>query len=901
MSQLEEPQLAPPGGNGGNRPPGSRRSFTGRRRQRKTRPAVKIADLVARCLITAGGLGVVVMFAAIVGFLISVAVPLFTSAAVEEVATAPLPLPETSSSVEEAPLPVAMGVDEMRVALWVLDSASRFSMYRLSGAELISTQQISDVPVTAVAERRGALAIARADGTIQLGEVGFATSFTSELSDSAESLAEGQTIIQGDGIAEMVRGRLRITRPNIELADPVQITDGDPSPAVRMDYLRDSNLEALAAVLEDGRLFVNLIRKQQNMMTGKVTTRLVKHELPRSSRSPPETPLAVLLGKNARHVYLVYPNGHLTRYDTSDPNKAVIAEETDLTPDDGAALTSAAMLLGNVTIIAGDAEGGVTGWFAAPFGEGASRRERATTTDGLHMVRAHVLPAQAGAITAITASHRDRQFITGDATGQIVLRHMTSEATQARLEPFDGQPIRLLALAPKNNALGAISEDGQFAFFDVDNPHPDGSVAAMLAPVHYEGRAESEHFWQSSAGTDSAELKFGLIPLIFGTIKATVYAMVFAVPLAILAAIYSSEFMQPQTRSVVKPVVELMAGLPSVVLGFIAALVLAPFVENVVPAVLLTFVAVPVGVMVAGFLWQLVPPRLVRTLPGWLPFVLMIATVVLMVVVAFLLGPVVERVLFYGDFRAWVDSRVGTGRLGGTPGWIILLTPLFGVALVIGFNLGLRHRLGLYDGRRRTRTQLAVADLLRFVATGVAAVGLAALVGAGLSAVGLDLRGTLFDTYVQRNALNVGIIMGFAIIPIIYTVSEDALSSVPNTLRSAAYGAGATPWQTAVRVVLPVAASGIFSACMIGFGRAAGETMIVLMAAGNTPLMEWNLFNGMRTLSANIAVELPEAAVGSTHYRVLYLSALVLFAITFLVNTTAEMVRIRFRKRAFQL
>src|SRR5690606_7643373 len=143
------------------------------------------------------------------------------------------------------------------------------------------------------------------------------------------------------------------------------------------------------------------------------------------------------------------------------------------------------------------------------------------------------------------------------------------------------------------------------------------------------------------------------------------------------------------------------------------------------------------------FLWQLVPPRLVRTMPGWLPFVLMIATVVLRVVVAFLLGPVVERVLFYDDFRAWVDSRVGTRRLGGTPGWIILLTPLFGVALVIGYSLCLRDRLGLYDGRRRIRRELGVADLLRFVASGVGAVVLSWLVEAGLSAVGLVRRGTL--------------------------------------------------------------------------------------------------------------------------------------------------------------
>ncbi|MEO1087643.1 MAG: ABC transporter permease subunit, partial [Acidobacteriota bacterium] len=154
---------------------------------------------------------------------------------------------------------------------------------------------------------------------------------------------------------------------------------------------------------------------------------------------------------------------------------------------------------------------------------------------------------------------------------------------------------------------------------------------------------------------------------------------------------------------------------------------------------------------------------------------------------------------------------------------------------------------------------------------------------------------------VQRNAMIVGFVMGFAIIPIIYTISEDALSTVPEHLRSASLGAGATPWQTATRIIIPTAMSGLFSAMMVGLGRAVGETMIVLMAAGNTPVMEWNIFEGFRTLSANIAVELPEAVRGDTHYRTLFLAALVLFMMTFVVNTIAESIRQRFRKRAYQL
>ena len=119
--------------------------------------------------------------------------------------------------------------------------------------------------------------------------------------------------------------------------------------------------------------------------------------------------------------------------------------------------------------------------------------------------------------------------------------------------------------------------------------------------------------------------------------------------------------------------------------------------------------------------------------------------------------------------------------------------------------------------------------------------------------------------------------MGFAVIPIIFTVAEDSLSSVPAGLAAGSLALGATRWQTAIRIVLPTASPGIFSAVMIGFGRAVGETMIVLMATGNTAVMNMSMFNGFRALSANIAVELPEAPVDGTLYRVLFLAALLLF------------------------
>jgi phosphate transport system permease protein len=194
-----------------------------------------------------------------------------------------------------------------------------------------------------------------------------------------------------------------------------------------------------------------------------------------------------------------------------------------------------------------------------------------------------------------------------------------------------------------------------------------------------------------------------------------------------------------------------------------------------------------------------------------------------------------------------------------------------------------------------------VAALVSFAVGVVATLAIAAAVAVLLDSLRLDTRGGIFGTYVQRNALVVAIGMSFAIIPLIFTLADDALSSVPDHLKSASLGAGATPWQTAVRVIVPSAASGLFSAVMIGLGRAVGETMIVLMAAGNTPLVSWNLFNGFQTLSAAIATELPEAARGTAHYRVLFLAALTLFAITFVVNSVAEVVRQRFRRRAYEL
>jgi phosphate transport system permease protein len=259
--------------------------------------------------------------------------------------------------------------------------------------------------------------------------------------------------------------------------------------------------------------------------------------------------------------------------------------------------------------------------------------------------------------------------------------------------------------------------------------------------------------------------------------------------------------------------VEIMAALPSVVLGFLAGLWLAPVVERIVPGLFMLPIVTTPAILLAMAAWRWLLPATVRGRfrPGSEVFVLL-PVVVASAAIAFALGGLIEARLLAGDYRGWL-----------------------------------------------------------------------------LSALGL--------TYDQRNSLVVGVAMGFAVIPIIFTIAEDSLANVPQHLRAGSLALGANRWQTAMRIVLPTASPGIFSAIMIGFGRAVGETMIVLMATGNTPVMDWSIFNGFRALSANIAVELPEAPEGGTLFRVLFLAAFLLFCLTFVLNTIAEVVRLRLRQK----
>jgi len=440
----------------------------------------------------------------------------------------------------------------------------------------------------------------------------------------------------------------------------------------------------------------------------------------------------------------------------------------------------------------------------------AARPEIVVTAADPEVRQVRRLPAVDGVPRILAGSDRGRTFLVGTESGHVALYHSTS-GRQLLIDDWGDGPVTVLSMDPK--ADGAVARVGSaVARRAIHNPHPEVSLRTLFLPVWYEGYAAPKWVWQSTGGTDAFEPKMSLWPLIFGTLKATLYAMLLSVPVALMAAVYVSRLAPPWLQTTVKPTLELMAAVPSVVVGFLAALWLAPRLEKTLLAAGLGFLLLPLAVAIGLGLWRLVPRDLrLRAPEGTELVVLAIAGLLLLAVVP-PLARVLEAAVFGGDFQRWLFT-----------------------------DLGVR-----YD---------------------------------------------------QRNALVVGLGLGFAVIPVIFTIAEDACSAVPDALVNASRALGATRWQTAVRLVVPAASPGLFAAVMLGLGRAVGETMIVLMAAGNTPLLDVSPFNGMRTMSAAIAVEIPEAPVGGTLFRVLFLTGTLLFVFTFLLTTVADLVGTHLRKR----
>ncbi|MDD2850558.1 MAG: ABC transporter permease subunit [Desulfuromonadaceae bacterium] len=726
-------------------------------------------DRIAETIIRIGGVAVIISVIWILVMISRVALPLFYPSSATIAATVPVPAEIPTDEI------LALGVENNQQGMFVLDKSGTFRFLKIADGSISASIKTPVIPAGAVhvisAEKTGKSAynLLWDNGAISSVQVSF---------DSARN-ADGTTSLTHDVAVQD------------DLAFPA--ADGvvrsfarrrEEKGTIRIDQLAGDRLQITHQLVESD------FAGNEKQSTTKTTI----------SDPSPGRLTAIAVDSKGHYLYCGTNNGMLLRWDISETDQVRLLDTVQASAG-RQAITALSLVLGDVSIAVGDAAGGLSTWF--PVKTPGSSEDR-------RLARIHTLRPDVGPVSFIIPSPRSKTLFSG-GTGEIHADHMTSERNLVTLKP--AATIIRAALSPKGTTLAALDSTRVITVWKLDMPHPDVSFGTLFGKVWYEGYDKPEYAWQSSSASDDYEPKMSLVPLVFGTIKATLFAMLFAVPLALLAALYTSQFMSPRLKGRIKPVVEIMAAIPSVVIGFLAGLWLAPLIDKSILTVFMTIIIVPVLLVVAIFFWKRikVASPLQRITRGR-EFLAMIPLVILGAYLAFLLSGVAEVHLFAGDFKQWLFSALGV-------------------------------------------------------------------------------------RYDQRNSIIIAIALGFAVIPIIFTIAEDAISNVPRNLTAASLALGASRWQTAWRVVLPSALPGVFSAIMIGFGRAIGETMIVLMATGNTPIMNWSLFNGLRSLAANIAVEIPEAPLNSSLYRVLFLSAVLLFIFTFIINTVAEALRQRFRKK----
>jgi len=600
----------------------------------------------------------------------------------------------------------------------------------------------------------------------------------------AYGLSDGRVIVLQPAYRVAYTDDGRVTTPHLEYPlgpEPIVVDETRNRAVTALAVQVGEDSASVVAVLSDEEALLVRITKETSLLDGEVTLKRTRTVLPRSPRRVTH----ILLDDEQRNLYLADAGGVVRHFSIAGAEPELIESVRGV---------------GSVSLLVGSARGEISQWFPV-------RNER--NDQALTRIRSFSL--QGATISQVAPEHGRKGFLVADTSGRVGIYHATSQRKLLVMRVAK-TALTHLAMAPRADALLALDDRGGVHFWRIENEHPEVSWTALWGKVWYEGYPEPRYIWQSSAATNDFEPKFSLTPLTFGTLKAAFYAMVLAMPLAIMGAIFTAYFMAPAMRNFVKPTIEIMGALPTVMLGFLAGLWLAPLVEAHLPGIFALLLFLPFGILGVGYAWHRLPERVRHKVPDGWQAALLVPVVLLVIYASMALSEPLEVWLFDGDMRQWLTHEMGIG----------------------------------------------------------------------------------FD---QRNALVVGLAMGFAVIPTIFSISEDAIFNVPRHLINGSLALGATPWQTLVRVVLLTASPGIFSAVMIGLGRAVGETMIVLMATGNTPIMDMSIFQGFRALSANIAVEMPESEVNSTHYRILFLAAFVLFLFTFLVNTLAELVQQRLRKK----
>ena len=613
----------------------------------------------------------------------------------------------------------------------------------------------------------------------------------------ALGFASGKALLVRPSYLVNFNGNVRHTTPQLTYPAGVAPINAAPDGSAIKLVTAEASDDAITiiALTAANELYLTHLSRQPSLLENESTFEQHQVQIPLAE----PLPAFLMMDVDQSELYVISATGHVTYYDIRNKEAPKLVQDLQVAAPD-IKITAAAFLSGGTSLLLGDNHGTVTQWFPVRDEE-----------NNYQLTRIRRFSALSDPVVAITPEYYRKGFAALDASGTLGLFHTTAERTLLTVPHLVNAPLAL-AYSAHADVLAMVDGTEHLTLRGVANTHPEVSWRALWGKVWYEGRSQPEFIWQSSSASSDFEPKFSLTPLAFGTLKAAVYAMVFAIPVAIFGALYTAYFMHSRLRIYVKPSIEIMAALPTVILGFLAGLWLAPLIETHLIGVLGATLLLPLTFFTAALVWSRVPGALRHRVPDGFEVLLLIPVVCAVLWLAMDLSQPLEQLWFGGNLPRWLTRELGL-------------------------------------------------------------------------------------TYDQRNSLVVGIAMGFAVIPNIFSISEDAIFGVPRQLTTGSLALGATPWQTVTRVVLLTASPGIFSAIMIGLGRAVGETMIVLMSTGNTPIMDASIFTGFRALSANIAVEMPESEINSTHYRVLFLAALVLFAVTFIFNTVAELVRQRLRAK----
>ncbi|EGQ7664083.1 ABC transporter permease subunit [Vibrio parahaemolyticus] len=714
-----------------------------------------IKDRLVRLAVTSGGVGVLAALILIFVYLAMVIIPLFSDAEIK---------PNHATRTTQVGMPLAISVDDYSQLAFVLTQSGEIQYLSMDAPDqpAIYTQQLATNPVS--------------------------------FSQSAPGLG-WYGLVDDQGLAHIFKPEFNATlrentRPPevVALSTDMNLTLTDAQdPVTQFVFSASTQTPTIVWQARSGKVKA---RWQEKSALGVAPT-----TIDFSFSAGFDAPQQMLLTPDGETLYL--RDGSELIVLTKAAQKFTVREVIDLTQGDKKhSVRTIDLLAGAYSLLVTHNDGRVSQWFDT------LQNDKRTLTH----IRDFKLASELKYL--LPDSHR-KGFYSFYTNGTLQSHYTTSEKLVLFKRAYKQAPV--MAAMSNNERYLITWNDDSLKVAEVDNSYPEVSLSSLWQKVWYEGYPEPEFVWQSTSASDNFEAKFSLVPIAFGTIKAAMFAMLFSVPLAVLGAIYTAYFMSPRMRRVVKPSIELMEALPTVIIGFLAGLWFAPIVEDHLITVVVMLFVLPLSTMVMGGLWALIPQSLRNRLPnGWHALVLM-PVILLLIGIGVWISPSIEQTFFGGDMRLFLTN----------------------------------HGIG-------------------------------------------------FD---QRNSLVVGLAMGFAVIPTIFTIAEDAIFSVPKHLSDGSLALGATPWQTLIYVVLLTASPGIFSAIMMGLGRAVGETMIVLMATGNTPLMDWNILEGLRSLSATIAVELPESEVGSSHYRLLFLAALILFVFTFAVNALAELVRQRLRDK----